>query len=302
VLNPAAGNASAEEIHHLLEENFPEDQYTYEVYETTGEEDIAQLTREACEKNASLILAAGGDGTVAGVVNGLVDQKVPLGIIPVGTGNGLARGLKIPLEIEEAFQLLVGENEQIPLDLMQVGGKYYTLNVSAGISGKAMRNTPAKVKQRFGISAYVWTILNEVIGLNPRQYSLRIDGSPLKVRATEVLISNGSLLENLPAPLGPPTEFKDGQLDVYIISARTLFDYIRLIWQIITRSPKKATDIHHFKVSECIWVDAVGQAQPTQGDGEIIGETPLEVQIKPKAIEVIAPKGIQDDDTSNGGA
>lgn len=295
VLNPVAGNASAEEIHDLLEKYFPEERYTYDVYETTGKEDVAELTRQACREGADLVIAAGGDGTVAGVVNGLVGTDIPLGIIPVGTGNGLARALKLPLDIEDAIEVIGGENERMRLDLMKVGDKYYTLNVSAGISGEAMRSTPAKVKRRFGISAYVWTILNKVVEFNPRRYRLCIDGSSMQVKATEVLISNGSLLENPPAPLGPPAEFKDGELDVYIISARTLRDYLRLVWELLTRSPRRASDVHHLRVSKSIVIESLGEAQPTQGDGEIIGETPLEVLITPRAVEVITPKGVQEE-------
>jgi diacylglycerol kinase (ATP) len=184
--------------------------------------------------------------------------------------------------------------------LMQVGDRYYTLNVSAGISGEAMRKTPAKVKRRFGISAYVWTIMNEVIGLNPRRFELQVDGSAIKVRASEILISNGSLLEDPPIPLGPPSEFKDGEFDVYIISARTLTDYLRLIWQLLSRSAKEASDVHHLRVSEKIRVEAVGEAQPTQGDGEVIGETPLEVRVKYQALQIIAPKEIQDQSKTGG--
>jgi diacylglycerol kinase (ATP) len=299
VLNPVAGNARAEDIRSLVEEHFPEQEYSWEIYETTGKEDVARLTRQACEQGASRVFAAGGDGTVAGVVNGLVGTGIPLGIIPVGTGNGLARALRLPLDTGEAVQLLAGEHELLPLDLMQVEDQYYTLNVSAGISGQAMRATPAKVKRRFGMFAYVWTIIKKVLGINPMRYRLTIDGVPFQVRATEVLVSNGTLMEKPLEALGPPLEFKDGKFDVYIVSARSVLDHLRMVWELIFKPPRKTRNLHHWKASKQILIDALGSQQPTQGDGEPLGNTPLEVTVVSEALQVIVPKGTQH--SSNGG-
>jgi diacylglycerol kinase (ATP) len=299
VLNPVAGNASAEDIRDLLTKNFPSDRYTCDVYETTGKENVAQLTREAVKNGADQVYAAGGDGTVAGVVNGLVGTGIPLGIIPVGTGNGLARALRLPLDTQEAVELLASENELLPLDLMQVGDQYFTLNVSAGISGDAMRNTPAPVKRRFGMLAYTWTIIKRVIGVQSALYTLTIDGVPTRVRAAEVLVSNGTLLEKPMEALGPPQEFKDGTLDAYIVTARSLFGYVRVLWEVVLKPPRKAKDVAHWKIARSIVIDAAGVPQPTQGDGEPIGKTPLEVTVAHEAIKVIVSVGINEKGKNN---
>jgi diacylglycerol kinase (ATP) len=290
IMNPVAGNASGLDIQEAFENCFPSDRHHYEIYETTGKEDLAEVTRTACERGADLIVAAGGDGTVAGVVNGLVHTGIPLGLVPLGTGNGLARALKIPLDPEDAIGLLAGENRIMGLDAMQVEDKYFILNVSAGVSAKAMRNTPAETKQRFGIAAYVWTIASELSGLAPRKFNLLVDGIQMQVRATEVLISNGTILTDLPNPLGPPREFNDSTFDVYIVAARTFPDYLRTGWELLTKPKEKKTNIHHLQVSESIRIEAVGQPQPAQGDGEPFGETPIEVRVIPDAIKVVVPK------------
>lgn len=289
VMNPVAGNAGSLDVGESLKNCFPADSYRIEIYETTGEEDLKEVTRKACEQGAGLVIAAGGDGTVAGVVNGLIGSGVPIGLIPLGTGNGLARAMKIPLESEKAIELLVGEHNIMDLDAMQVEDKYFILNVSAGVSAKAMRNTPPETKQRFGIAAYVWTIATELSGLNPRKFNLVVDGIQMQVRATEILISNGTILTNPPDPLGPPQEFNDKVLDVYIVETRTFGDYLRTGWELFTRPKQKKTNIHHMKVAKTIRIDTVGKPQSTQGDGEPIGETPIEVSLVPDAIKVIVP-------------
>src|SRR5512147_1891222 len=134
VLNPASGHSHRDENLTRIEDVFTAPQWSSEVYEITGSEDVAAVTRAACQRGATLVVAAGGDGTVLNVANGLIKTQVPLGILPVGTGNGLARGLKIPLDFDGALRLLAGEHSVMPIDTLKVNGTYYMLDVSAGIS------------------------------------------------------------------------------------------------------------------------------------------------------------------------
>lgn len=285
VLNPIAGHSSAPEIRHLLEDRFVNQDY--EIYETTGEENLAELIQEACRKGAKLVIAAGGDGTIASAVNGLKGTEIPLGIIPVGTGNGLARALGIPLEVPEAIELIAGDHAQIHIDAMQVGDRYFTLDVSAGISAKAMEETPPEEKRRFGVAAYVWTILTLVFGIQPRRFNLTVDGHSVQVRASEILVSNGAFLRD-PFPLGPPELFGDGQFDVYILTAQTLMDYIRTLWGLVFKNTR-GTDLRHLVARQIVVIDHVLRPQPTQADGEVLGMTPVEVRLVPGALIVIAP-------------
>jgi diacylglycerol kinase (ATP) len=292
IMNPVAGNANSLDIRDTLENCFPPDRHRIEIYETSGDEDLTEITRQACENGADLVIAAGGDGTVAGVVNGLINTGVPLGLLPLGTGNGLARAMKVPLDPEEAIELLAGDYCLMDLDVMQAEDKYFILNVSAGASAKAMRATPPESKQQFGIAAYVWTIASELIGLSPRKYELLVDGIQMQVRAAEILVSNGTILTNPPEPLGHPREFTDSKLDVYIVQTRTLLDYLRTAWELFSKPQEKKTNIKHIQVSESIRIDTIGDSQPTQGDGEPLSETPVEIRLTPKAIKVIVPKDI----------
>jgi predicted polyphosphate/ATP-dependent NAD kinase len=117
VLNPVAGNSDASIVRQALEENLGNGDWYYEIYETTGQERLADVVRAALGQDFDVFVAAGGDGTVSGVVNGLIHSKHPLGIIPVGTGNTLARELDIPLNIEDALGILIGEHEVRTIDV-----------------------------------------------------------------------------------------------------------------------------------------------------------------------------------------
>ena len=134
--------------------HFTPPQWTSEIYETTGkeDEDVAAICRAACERGASLVISAGGDGTLVGVGNGLVNSPVPLGILPLGTGNDLARALLIPLKLDEAMDLLVSDHDVMEVDALKVGERHFFSNVSVGISPEMMSDTKSADKKTFGSS------------------------------------------------------------------------------------------------------------------------------------------------------
>ena len=135
VFNPKAGNAAQNEnLRSVLAEHFVLPEWTLEIYETTGEENVTEVCRTACDHGASLVIAAGGDGTVVDVANALVHGQIPLGILPLGTGNDLARALLVPLDLDKAVALLAGEHQVIQMDALKVCDNYYFSNVSVGIS------------------------------------------------------------------------------------------------------------------------------------------------------------------------
>jgi diacylglycerol kinase (ATP) len=151
VFNPKAGKeGQVDEIRSALASHFTSPRWKPEIYETTGKEDLLVICRAACNQGASLVVAAGGDGTVASVANALVFSQVPLGILPLGTGNVLARALSIPLKLEEALDLLVGDHAVIEVDALKVGDRHFFSNVSVGISPAMVSETTPAQKRRLG--------------------------------------------------------------------------------------------------------------------------------------------------------
>lgn len=295
VLNPIAGHSSAEAIRERLDELLAPSGWQVEVYETTGEEDVAELTRQACRRGAGLVVAAGGDGTVTAVINGIVGTEIPLGILPVGTGNGLARGLQIPIDVDKAIDLIAGEHDIRSIDTMRVKDQHYVLNVSAGISAGAMRNTPPEVKRRFGVAAYLWTIIKELIGIQPRRFRLKIDDRLVMVRATEVLVSNGSILKERLTLLGPPEDFTDRRLDVQIVTADSLFDHLKMVWGLVLRHTREPR-LTQIQVKKKIYIETRGRPVTVQADGELIGSTPIEVSMVPASVRIIVPKQVNSEE------
>jgi diacylglycerol kinase (ATP) len=290
VLNPVAGQAYSNDIRRAFALFFPSNEWSIDIHETTSPESIEARVRAACQEGVDLVIAAGGDGTVGRVANGLRGTNVPLGILPVGTGNLLARGLMLPLGMEAAIRLLAGEHDFMALDVLAIGEQWHVLNVSVGITAHTVRNMAPEQKRRFGVLAYLWAAL-QWFGWQPRRFEIAVDGKKERVRASEILVSNGEVLRDLSIPVGPPSTFCDGKLEAYVVKARSAGDYLAVVWNMIFRRGKRQPGLRHVPVRSMIRIDSGGTKLPVQADGDPISTTPIEIHIVPKAIRVIVPKG-----------
>jgi YegS/Rv2252/BmrU family lipid kinase len=289
VLNPMAGSCTAEDVRQALDRHFAADAWQQEIYETTGQEQIPEVVRGALVRGCDLVVAAGGDGTVSDVAEALVHTDVPLGILPVGTANVLARELSIPIGLDGACALMVGEHMATSIDAMQVGDNYFVLHIGIGIDSLMIRDTERAAKRRFGRAAYLWTAARWLIGHQPRRFTIAVDGRRWRPRAAQVLIANGGVLGMRPLRWGLHIRPDDGQVDVCVISARTLWDYLRVGWHMLLGQHHRDPNIRYLSATRSIVVNA-DRPLPVQADGEIIGQTPVQVRIVPDAVRVIVPR------------
>jgi YegS/Rv2252/BmrU family lipid kinase len=294
IFNPKAGKeGQPDEVRAALAKHFTPPEWTSEIYEMTGQpdEDVAAICRAACKRGADLVVSAGGDGTLVGVANGLVDSPVPLGILPLGTGNDLARALLIPLKLDEAMELLVNDHTVIEVDALKMGKRHYFSNVSVGISPQMMKDTKPEQKKIFGRLAYLMSMVKRSSIFQLQRYKLIIDGKPRSIRAAEVMISNTTLLEKPPFLFGPPETLNDGQFDIYVLTAQTLRDYIGLVWSLFRQPGQTAKKLSHLAATRSVRIEA-DHSRLVQADGEVTGHTPVEVKLIPKAIHVIMPRPV----------
>jgi YegS/Rv2252/BmrU family lipid kinase len=259
-----------------------------EIHEAGFSAPIAEVVHAAVSRGCDLVVAAGGDGTVSAVAGGLVGSDVPLGIIPLGTANVLARELGIPTALDQACRLLVGPYATARIDAMRVGQGCYFTQIGAGIDALMIRDTRREHKQRFGRIAYLWTALTWLVGFQPRRFTITIDGLPRRFRASQVVVANSGTLGQPPFRWGPDVRPDDGRLDVCVIRARNLLDYLKLFWYVLTGQHRSSPNVRYFAARQTITI-AARRPLPVQGDGEIIGETPVEVAVVPRAVAIIVP-------------
>ncbi len=133
VLNPVAGPDDGTEVRVVIETVLAEAGWEVEVHETSKSENVTERTRSALEAGYEVVVAAGGDGTVAAVGSALVGTDQVMGVLPTGSGNGLARELGIPLDLFQALALLTGAHAQREIDALEVlGHGTFFLNLSMG--------------------------------------------------------------------------------------------------------------------------------------------------------------------------
>lgn len=310
ILNPAAGQGTVAAVRQALAQAFAsrsgnnasgpasaiEDEAPYTIHETSPGEAIATLVREAAEQGGyDLIVAGGGDGTVSAVANGLIGLETPLGILPLGTANVLARELGIPIDLMGACQLLAGPHPHsvTAIDAMKVKDQFYFTQVGVGIDAMMIRDTKREAKRRFGRLAYIGTAFTRLLGFQPRRFIIDSDGRTVRLRASQVVVANSGILGQPPFRWGPDIRPDDGRIDVCIIRARSLWNYITLTWHVILGRHKQDTNVRYLTAERHVIITTKNkQPLPVQADGEIIGETPVEVTVAPKALHVIVGRKV----------
>jgi YegS/Rv2252/BmrU family lipid kinase len=292
-LNPVAGHSDVDAVREALARHLGAAGISYHVHETSGKERLADLPGPAIERGFDTLVAAGGDGTVSGLVNGLVHTGVPLGIVPVGTVNTLARELGIPLDLDQAVRLLAGEHALAKMDVGQVNDRRFALNASVGVSVSTMQSTQAEEKRRLGVWAYLFSGIKTLAGAQPHRFKVEVDGRVRTYRASEIVVANGSAIVDPRLRWGPSVRLDDGQLDLCVVCARSLFDYLAVAWRLFLGGQGAGRRLRCVRVQESARIDTQ-EPMPVQADGEIVGETPMRVSTLRHAIRVIVPPSSQD--------
>lgn len=289
VLNPVAGHSDVQAVREGLNRHLAAAGIAYRVYETTGQERLPEIVRSAIDEGFDTVVAAGGDGTISGVIDGLVHTGLLLGILPVGTVNTLARELDIPLDLESALSLLVGEHATIRMDVGQVEGHCIALNASVGVSTSTMQATGQQEKRRFGPLAYLVPGLKALFGAQPHDFEIEVDGCSRHWRASEVVVANGGTVGDPVLRWGPDIRVDDGQLDLCVVRARSLLDYLLIAWNLLWGTQRRDRRLRCQRVRHSVSIQG-RETMPVQVDGEIVGETPIRVEVLPHAVHVIIPE------------
>lgn len=291
VMNPMAGHSTSAVMHQTLEATFGSSDWQYHVYETTGNDDIEAEVRAALADGCDLVVAAGGDGTVSEVAHALVGSDVPLGILPVGTANVLSLELGLPQDVVQAAALFTGDHTLRALDAMQVNGHSYVLQIGVGLDALMIKDTARGAKRVFGRLAYMTTLAMRMVGYQSRRCTLLIDGQRMRPRAWQLLVANAGTLGFPPFRWGPDIDPSDGELDLCIFNVRLPLDRLRIAWQLLTGRHQTSHSISYVRVRKRVII-TTDDPMPVQADGEIIGNTPIQIDIVPQAIKVIVPQAV----------
>ena len=289
VINPVSGTLPPDTVRETIQSTLQAHNVTFEIYETTGKENIRQVVRQAVQQGFELFLAAGGDGTAAAVVSGLVDTQIPLAVIPTGTWNVLARNLDIPLPLDQALELVFQEHSIRVIDAMQVKDNFYILNISTGVGSRTMRTVKREEKRRFGRLADLWAALINLMGFQTYRLDVTIDGKQTKFRALEVMVANSKIIGLKGIQLDPDIHMDDGKLNVCRLYADNLIDFFNLAISILLGKQRESWNVVCLEVLHEVGIYCREKNLPVQGDGDLIGRLPIVVKLRPKAIHIVVP-------------
>ena len=289
IVNPASGHYHADTVGAAIKRAVAAGERGLEFREISAGDSVPDIVRAAAAHGFDMFVAVGGDGTVSGVVEGLDGSPLPLAIVPAGTGNLLARGLGVPLDPVVAAGLIAGEHATKTIDAMRVGTRVFVLNVGVGISSATVRDTSNADKRRFGRAAYVGTGLREILGFRPCRFTVTVDGRSTRVRATEVTVANCDFMGDIPWPWAPEILPDDGRLDVCLVLVPTVGESIRSGLRVMRHRRKPLPNVRWLRARRSVKIEA-NRILPVQGDGDLIGETPVEVTVLPDAVQVVVPK------------
>ena len=292
VVNPVAGVTQPEAVREKIETALQARDIPFEIYETKGDDNFRQIIRNAIQQGCKLVITAGGDGTLSGVVDGLVDTQIPLLLLPTGTWNALAQALDIPLQVDAALDLLFQEHRIKTIDAMHVDKSYYVLSVSAGVGSRTMEDVKREEKRRFGRLADLRSAIAHLLEFRSHTFEVKIDGKPVKFRASDLMVSNSSILGLKVLRLDPSIRMDDGKLNVCRISANTIGEYLRLAISMFRGDQKHNWSIFCMEALQEVEISCKDKL-PVQGDGELIGKLPIKVKIHPKAVQIVTPIGAE---------
>jgi diacylglycerol kinase (ATP) len=289
VINPVSGTLQPNVVRETIRSTLQSHNVAFEIYETTGKENVRQVVRDAVQQGYELFLAVGGDGTAAAVASGLVNTQIPLAVIPTGTWNALARNLDIPLPVGQALELVFHEHRIRAIDAMQIEDKFYILNISAGVGSRTMRAVKREEKRRFGRLADLSIALINLMGFQTFQFDVTIDGKQTKFRALEVMVANSKIIGLKGIQLDPNIYMDDGKLNVCRLYADNLVDFFSLAMNILLGKQGEDPKVVCLEAMHEVEIHCKEKNLPVQGDGDLIGRLPVLIKLRPKAIRIVTP-------------
>ena len=263
-------------------------------FETTIADPGIGQTNKALGAGAQLIIVAGGDGTVRMVCGAAAKQGVPVGVLPMGTGNLLARNLGISLNLTEALEIAFTGVEQ-GIDLVSftadtTKGKHHSVFLvmaGLGMDAAIMTGVNDDLKEKVGSLAYFLSGA-KALRFPPTKVTVTVDNrKPRSFKARTVVIGNVGFLQG-GIPLLPDAEVDDGVLDVIILAPRRFIGWLFIAWRVITR--RKGTNDRLERITGEHIIISTEKPTPMQLDGDAIGEgTSIDARVLPKALTIKVP-------------
>jgi diacylglycerol kinase (ATP) len=242
------------------------------------------LARNAAREGFKKIVAAGGDGTINEVVNGLAGSTATLGLLPIGTVNVFASELGLPIHnLQSCWNIIEGDETRV-IDLPRANEKYFVQLAGVGLDAQVVKETSLALKRNFGPLSYLISAAQIAARRPPRLY-LESENAPTN-EASFVLIGNGRRYGG-PFPFFKQAQLDDGLLDVVAFKQVGYLEIIKYLQDVFFSSEIRLPEVEYFQTQRLrITSD---QDVPVELDGELVGNCPVEFVLREHRLRVLAP-------------
>lgn len=284
IINPISGTGSKKGVVEMVEQAMAACGHDVDVRLTGARGDATRLAGEAARKGYYGVLACGGDGTVNETARALCSTDTALGILPAGSGNGLARHLQIPVDISLALKVIASDNV-VDSDYGTVNGRPFFCTFGMGFDA-AVSHRFARQSRR-GMLSYIKSAISEYVQYRPQTYTVSANGKLLTEKAFLIAVCNASQWGNN-AYIAPEASITDGLLDITIVHSGTAIDAAVMGMDIFTGYITKNTMVHTFRAPACvIYRNGAGEAHI---DGEpMMMDDILDVKCHHGSLKIFTP-------------
>src|ERR1700720_2241046 len=278
ILNPAAHSERAQRKRAQVE-SLAQDCV---VYATTRTGEAELIARRGAKEGFEKIVAAGGDGTINEVVNGLAGTPATLGLLPIGTMNVFATELGLPVNnLEGCWNIVLGEHTRA-VDLAQANQKFFVQLAGVGLDAQVVKETSSQLKRNFGPLSYLISAA-QIAARQPPRLFIQSEDAAID-EGSFVLVGNGRLYGG-PFPFFKHAALDDGLLDVIVFKRLGYLEIIKYLQDVVFSSEIRVPEIEYFQTSR-LRVES-DQSVPVEVDGELVGNCPVEFSLHERSLRVL---------------
>ena len=219
----------ADRIKEEVKIKFDGNKYQVKISESSFKGETKTLAREAVLDKTDLIVACGGDGTINEIINEIKERKFKIAIVPIGSGNGIARHFNIPLDISKSLDLILRHNYTY-VDIGKVNESLFLGNVAFGIGADFIKNYH-KIKNK-GLVGYFLAFIKTIFSIKEKQFIIDIDGERI-ISTPLILIVSNTNQQGYNFTVTPKAKTDDGLLDMFIVENRSFFKNIINVFKIV---------------------------------------------------------------------
>lgn len=283
IINPISGTGSKQAVPQLIDKYISKDLFDVTIVYTEYAGHANELARQYAESGAYIVVAVGGDGTVNEVASGIVNTDTALGIIPCGSGNGLARHLMLPMNIKGALEI-INEAHIHTLDYGDINNHPFFCTCGMGFDAFISQKF-AKAGKR-GPMTYIENVLLEGLKYKPETYEVTLDGNEAEpYKAFLISVANASQYGN-DAYIAPQASMSDGYLDVVIMEPFDMFEAAQVGLDMMNKTLNKSSKIKCFKAKDIRIMRSKPGVIHFDGD-PVETDAELHISLHSKAIRII---------------